>query len=173
MSKKWGKKVNIFNESKKRHLSFKEENSKDNNFLYSLYTSTREVELSMTNLSEVEKKKFLKSQFELKERDYKSKFENGNFLIIYKKKNPIGRVVFNIDKTLHIVDIALIKKERSKGYGNLIFKDFFNYAKELQKYTTLSVAKDNFLAMKLYQRLGFIVTNQEGFYYQMIRKNDE
>lgn len=150
-----------------KNLAFVPQKSSDREFLLSLYRSTREDELSMTSLSEAQKRVFIKQQFEAKELDYGLKYKEGEFLIIYKKKKPIGRVVYKIDESLRLIDIALVKKSRSQGYGRAILDTLISFANSNNRKFELSVARDNIRALKLYQKIGLSVTGQYSYYYTM------
>lgn len=151
----------------KKNLIFKSETKEKKDFLFSLYISTREDELSVTSMSEREKKLFLQQQFEAKEKDYSSKFQKANFLIIKRKKKDIGRLVYSVNDKVHLIDIAFIKKARSQGFGREVIDALITYAKEKNKNFELSVAIDNTQALKLYKNLGLRVVRQNGYYLDM------
>jgi len=151
----------------RKNLTFKKQTKEDNNFLFLLYSSTREDELNMTTMNPRQKNVFLREQFDAKSLDYAKKFDDAEFLIVYKKKKAIGRVVYKIDSSVHLIDIAFVKKSRSGGYGGSILEQLLLKAKELKKVFELSVAVDNQRAIRLYQKLGLKVVNQHGYYYSM------
>lgn len=150
-----------------KNLVFKYQNANDKGFLFSLYSSIREDELNMTLMKEIEKKTFLQQQFDAKEFDYSTRYDDAEFLIIYRKKKAIGRVVYRITEKVHLVDIAFVKKFRSLGFGKEVLNVLISHAKQNNKPFELSVAKDNIKALKLYQNLGFMITNQQRYYYSM------
>ena len=155
-----------------KNLEFIDETKAHNNFLYSLYASNREDELNMSPMSNLEKKLFLEQQFELRQKDYHSKYGDAEFLIIRRKKKDIGRLVYRIKDKLYLIDIALVKKSRSSGFGKEILNSFISFAKENKKSFQLSVAMDNQKAIKLYQNMGLKMCGQNGYYYTMEIKND-
>jgi len=150
-----------------KNLIFKTQAKEDHKFLLSLYGSTREDELNMTTMSELEKKNFVAQQFKARELDYAKMFEDAKFLVVYKKKKAIGRIVYENGDTLHLIDIAFIKKFRSSGYGSCILEQLLLKAKELKKVFELSVVVDNQRAINLYKKFGLKVVNQQGYYYTM------
>lgn len=150
-----------------KNISLRKENLKDKSFLLSLYGSTREDELSATTMTPVQKRDFILQQFELKEKDYRSKFQDAEFLIINRKKKDIGRVVYRVEKKAHLIDIALIKKSRSLGFGREIINTLISHAKQNDKVFELNVAIDNLRALRLYQNLGLKIVSQNGYYYTM------
>ncbi len=156
----------IFNNIGK-NLVFKNQSIKDNKFLFSLYASTREDELNRSPMSEIEKTTFLKQQFKAKQNDYNAKYTDANFLIIYRKKKAIGRVVYNTTEVVHLIDIAFVKKSRSLGFGKEILNSLMSYSKKNNKKFELSVDIDNIRALNLYKKLGLQITVQNGYYYSM------
>ena len=156
-----------------KNLIFKLQTKSDRDFLLSLYSSTREDELSMTTMTVLEKRRFLKEQFELKELDYSKKFSDAKFLIVYRKKSPIGRVVYNIGDDVHLIDIAFLKKNRGRGFGTLLIGALMENAQDSKKLFRLSVATHNMRAIKLYQKLGVEITKEENGYLTMSRRCDE
>ena len=156
-----------------KNLILKKQIADDKDFLLSLYSSTREDELKMTTLTPLEKKRFLKQQFELRELDYSKKFSDAQFLIIYRKKSPIGRMVYNISDVVHLIDIAFVKKSRSRGFGSLLIEHLIQSADDLRKLFRLSVATHNMRAITLYQKLGVEITAEENGYFTMSRRCDE
>jgi ribosomal protein S18 acetylase RimI-like enzyme len=137
-----------------KNLILKKQTADDRDFLLSLYSSTKEDELNMTTMRPLEKKRFLKQQFELRALDYSKKFSDAGFLIIYRKKSPIGRIVYSIGADIHLIDIAFAKRSRGRGFGSLLIGHLIQSADDLKKLFRLSVATDNMRAIKLYQKLG-------------------
>lgn len=154
-------------QSLKKPFSFELEQTSHRDFLLALYSMGREFEMQFAPMDEKEKRAFLLSQFNLRHSDYQKNYPDAHFLIIKKKQKPIGRLVFNLSDSVHIIDISIIKKEQNKGLGSTILNDLIDYANLNAQTTALSVAMDNVRAFKLYQKLGFVVKSQEGFYYRL------
>ncbi len=151
-----------------KNISFKEESSKDKEFLLSLYASTREEELSYTTMSQIEKKIFINMQFDLKQSYYKKNYKDAEFLILKRKKQDIGRIVVDErEDHIHLVDIAIIKKMRSKGLGSFILKQLIENTNSKNKLFTLSVSLDNYKAISLYKKLGLHIVKTQNHYHQM------
>lgn len=150
-----------------KNLAFQEESNKDEAFLLSLYASTREDELIMTTMNQLEKKNFIKQQFDLRQKEYKKKFSDAKFLIIKRKKQSIGRVIYDFEDKVHLIDIALIKKARLGGLGTKIINSLISNANKQNKIFKLSVCMDNPRALKLYKRLGLKIVDTKGYYHFM------
>ena len=152
-----------------KSLILKKQTADNKDFLLSLYSSAREDELNMTTMTLLEKRRFLKQQFELRELDYSKKFSDAQFLIIYRKKSPIGRMVYNISDVVHLIDIAFVKRSRSRGFGSLLIEHLIQSAEDSKKLFRLSVATHNMRAIKLYQKLGVEIKKEKNGYFTMYR----
>lgn len=150
-----------------RNITFKEEDKSHEDFLFSLYSSTREDEFLFSDMSDIEKKKFLRQQFQAKESHYKKEFNDAQFLIMYKKKKAIGRYIYRRNEFMHLIDIALIKKQRGMGYGSKMTMYMTNKAKNEGLPVMFNVELRNTRALKLYQKLGFKVVSQKEHFCRM------
>ena len=65
---------------------------KDNLFIETVYRSTREDELSLTNWPEQQKKAFIIMQSMAQLAEYKKNYPGAAFQIIIYKKQPAGRL---------------------------------------------------------------------------------
>lgn len=66
----------------------------------------------------------------------------------------------------HIMNIAILKKERSKGNGSIMLEDLIRIARENgAKEISLEVSTKNLNAIKLYEKFGFkIISTRENYY---------
>lgn len=66
----------------------------------------------------------------------------------------------------HIMNIAILKKERSKGNGSIMLEDLIRIARENgAKEISLEVSTKNLNAIKLYEKYGFkIISTRENYY---------
>jgi ribosomal protein S18 acetylase RimI-like enzyme len=134
-------------------------------FLRALYATRRASELERMGWSESQKKSFCDMQFDAQERYYAASFETAFSGILRREDVPIGRlyVDFNDVNALNLIDIALVPEERGRRLGEAILSWLLELARANHRPVTLQVAFDN-PARRLYERLGFTVT-QEGFPY--------
>lgn len=136
-------------------------------FLSQLYASTRADEMAMVPWSEEEKAAFLQMQFNAQHSYYQQQFNDADFLIIYKNEESIGRVyVERRADEIRLIDIALKPEQRGLGLGTLLLEELLNEAKESQLPVRIHVEQFN-PALKLYQRLGFKQTEDQGVYFLM------
>jgi ribosomal protein S18 acetylase RimI-like enzyme len=145
------------------------ESETDLEFLYSVYVSTREEEMTLTGWNEKQIEEFLRMQFNLQHRQYRQNYENAAFDIILYHNNPVGRLYVDRRRDdIRIVDIALLKKFRRKKIGSKIMRELIAEADEKDVNLSLHVEHNN-PALGLYHRLGFEQKELKGIYYFMVR----
>ena len=89
-------------------------------------------------------------------------------LIVERAGDAIGRLLLeNEANSLMVVDISLIPAIRGSGIGGAILSDVLQHASREGKNVELSVLSMN-PALRLYQRLGFSITDRIDPYLRMI-----
>lgn len=147
-------------------------NPDDEPFLYELYCSTREEEMAAWGLDELQKKAFLELQFTARRRHYDIAFSGADHRIILCDDLPIGRMlVYRSELELRLVDIALLPEFRNGGIGASLIQALLEEAKSTGRPVTLHVDKFS-RAARLYDRLGFSVTDDTGGSYKMEWQHD-
>ncbi len=150
-----------------QNITFRFITREDKNFLRSLYASTREEELALTDWDDLQKEAFIGMQFEAQHSFYHEQFPNAEFQLILLDKEPIGRLY--IDKRedeFRIIDIALLKEYRNKGIGSTLLKDILSRSSLASLPVRIHVEQFN-PALTLYNRLGFHRIEENGVYYLM------
>jgi len=138
-------------------------------FLKKLYRTTREKELKLTNWNEEQKKSFVEFQFNAQHSHYSTTYNNMDFKIILRHKNPIGRLyLWETENQIRIVDITLLPEFTGKGIGTRILNTLIKQSEQSGKKLNLHVEYYN-PALRLYQRLGFKKTDNKGGYFYMER----
>ena len=66
-----------------------------------------------------------------------------------------------VDDLTPELSIAVVSECRGKGVGTLLLTELFEYVRGRYKAVSLSVSEDN-PALRLYERLGFEIVDQEG-----------
>jgi len=141
--------------------------SADEGFLFLLYTSTRADEIAAWGWDETQQTVFLEQQFSARESQYRSIYPDALHQIILMGNEPIGRILTSVGATeICLVDIAILPNRRGAGIGARLIRDLLLRAKTLGKAVVLSVTRDN-RAAGLYERLGFVVTADDGVYLGM------
>jgi ribosomal protein S18 acetylase RimI-like enzyme len=149
-------------------LALRPETAADVPFLFQLYVSTRWDELaSLTDWSEAQKIGFLESQFTAQRDHYLKYYANSSFDIIEQHGVPAGRLyVDRQERTLLIVDVALLPQWRGRGIGTALIEALFAEARGVGKEVSISVEKFN-PAQRLYRRLGFREYAEDDVYWFM------
>ncbi len=143
----------------------------DNALLLHIYASTRvqDTEL-MQHLGTSHKEVFLQQQFNAQHVYYQNNYKGGNFYVIVKNANPVGRLYLHEqygDGSVRIIDITILPEWRNKGIGEGLLRDVMKLAQQIGKPVTFHVEKLN-RAIYLYKRLGFeIVSEVNSVYYLM------
>jgi ribosomal protein S18 acetylase RimI-like enzyme len=139
----------------------------DLEFLYEVYASTREAELTAVDWSHQEKENFLRMQFDLQHKQWIQFYDQAAFEIILIDGNPAGRLyVDRREKEIRIIDIALLTEFRRQGIGSRIMKALIAEADQVNLPLSLHVEMYN-PAMGLYQKLGFKKIQEVGVYFLM------
>ena len=137
-------------------------------FLRQLYASTRWEELAVaTEWSDAQKIAFLDSQFDLQRFHYLNHYAHSSFDVIEQHGAPAGRLYLDRQqRTLLIVDIALLPQWRNRGVGTALIEAVFAEARLAGKEVSISVEKFN-PAQRLYHRLGFRPYAEDDVYWFM------
>jgi ribosomal protein S18 acetylase RimI-like enzyme len=140
----------------------------DQDFLAALYASTRAEELAVTGWPEDFKASFCAQQFAAQTVHYQAHYREASFCVIEREGTPIGRlIVWRSPASLHVIDISLLPAARGQGIGSRLLADLLAEASEAGKQVSLCVDKMN-RAGRLYERLGFEITADEGVSWRMV-----
>jgi len=141
--------------------------SEDEPFLFRVYASTREEELSVVPWSEAQKAAFLQMQFQAQHAFYAENYTRAQFDVILLDDVPAGRLyVDRREHEIRIVDIALLPDYRRQGIGTLLLQEILTEGTSRGVPVTIHVEMNN-PALRLYQRLGFRHVADHGLYYLM------
>ena len=142
---------------------------KDDSFIETVYCSTREDELKITNWTELQKRSFIIMQSMAQLAEYKTKFPGAAYRVINYNKQDAGRFyTWENDNEIRLIDITLLPKFRGKGIGTSLLQDLIKKSEKVQKKISLHVDPVN-PALQLYLRLGFIYIKNNGLHYYMER----
>lgn len=139
----------------------------DRIFSRQVYAGTRLEEMAMLDWSADQKEAFLRMQFETQERSYRLQFPQASYEVILLEGVPAGRLI--TDRTpeeLHIIDIALLPAFRGNGTGGGLIRRLQAEAARNGQTVRLYVETFN-PTMRLYERLGFVKTADQGVYSEM------
>lgn len=137
--------------------------SGDEEFLFSVYASTRLEEMDLVDWGPTQKEAFLRMQFHAQRQQYQFAYPDANHQIIEFNGAPAGQWI--VDRSANetcLVDIALLPEFRHLGLGSSLVRSLQAEGKKI----TLHVIRSN-PAVNLYQRLDFIFVGEEAFYSRM------
>jgi len=140
----------------------------DNEFLLSVYGSTRADELAQVEWPEGQKEMFLRWQFDLQRREYDTRFPDGEYCVIVIDQQPAGRIWVGADnEQIRLLDIALLPQFQNRGVGTVLLKRVMARAEQEGKALRHMVFVLNNDADRFYERLGFKQIEEFGAYKHM------
>ena len=152
-----------------RTVSLRPITAEDEEFLYHVYSSTREEELVAVGWDESERETFLRMQFSAQHTFYMDRFKQAAYDVIMLDGEPVGRLyVDRRDDEIRIIDIALLTEHRRKGIGSRLLKAILAEADTAGLPVRIHVERYN-PALSLYHRLGFSEIGDQGVYYLLER----
>lgn len=106
---------------------------------------------------------FLDQQFHFQTVHYAREYADADWLIVLKDDAPIGRlIVARAPEEWLLIDIALLPSWRRQGIGTGLLRCLMDAARAAGAPTLQLTVDTNNPAQRLYQRLGFAVTD-DGF----------
>jgi GNAT superfamily N-acetyltransferase len=145
----------------------------DDEFLLSVYLSTRAEELAQAEWQEGQKEAFVKWQFEMQRREYDVRFPDAEYYVILIDNVRAGRFwIGSDDQQIRLLDIAILPEFQNRGAGTVLIRRLIDYAAATQKYLRHMVFVLNNDAHRFYERLGFAVIEDLGAYKHMEWKSE-
>jgi len=89
--------------------------------------------------------------------------------IVIVEEAPAGRLI--IDETgeqIKVIDVALLPEYRGQGIGTSLLRGVVAQADRMGRAIALHVEKQS-RAVRLYERLGFLISGESGLYFEMLR----
>lgn len=133
-------------------------------WLRDLYATTRAEEMAPVPWPEIAKRAFLDQQFALQHQHYLAHYADTDFLAIEQAGHgPVGRYYLQrAESAFLIVDVCLFPELRGSGTGSALIRQSQHEAAALGRGMHLHVMRSNPGAKRLYERLGFVVTDDSG-----------
>ncbi len=142
----------------------------DQDFLFKLYASTRQQEVSAWGWSVAQQEAFLRMQFNAQQRSYEMAYEGAEHQIVVLDGATIGRImVLREPEAALLVDISLLPEYRGHGIGGGLIRNLIEQCDKDKVAVRLQVLKTN-PAARLYERLGFRKTGEDELYFQMEKR---
>jgi len=144
----------------------------DRDFLFAIYASTRDEELSRSGWDDKQKQAFLEMQFKAQSQHYCICYPEADSVIISLHEHPIGRLLVDRQGAdITLVDIALLPEYRNRGIGTSLIQALLDEANTAHRSVKLHMLRWS-KAARLYERLGFEVIGGDGVYFEMKRVPD-
>ena len=156
-----------------RSITLRSSMPEDQEFLFAVYASTRDDELSLWGWSDNQKRGFLEMQFRAQSQQYSLCYPLADSSVILLDDHPVGHLL--VDRKgpdITLVDIALLPEYRNRSIGTTLIQSLLKEATGAQKNVALHVLRGS-AAARLYERLGFIMVNEDGVYLEMKRTPGE
>lgn len=151
-------------------LTLRRITQEDEGFLYRVYYSTREDELSRVPWTDEQKDAFVRMQFYAQHTYYMDQYRSAAYDIVQQDEVPVGRLyVDRRETTIRIIDIAILPEFRNRGIGSLILNWLIAESERTRVPISIHVEKFN-RALAWYQRLGFRQIEDQGVYLLMERQ---
>jgi GNAT superfamily N-acetyltransferase len=139
----------------------------DTAFLLRLYASTRAEERALTGWDEASWAAFVHMQFEAQDRSYRAHFPHASHQVIECDGRPVGRLwVARSATDIRILDVALLPCHRARNIGGQCLLGVLAEAQAAGLPVRLHVEQFN-PARRLYERLGFVPTADQGLHCAM------
>jgi ribosomal protein S18 acetylase RimI-like enzyme len=138
----------------------------DDDFLLSVYASTRAQEMAMVPWTPAQKDAFLRMQFTAQKQHYAAEFPHADHDIICVQGSPVGRIYLDRGEkdgaTFQILDITVLPEHRNHGAGTHLLKQIMEEAAQSGKSVSINVENFN-PSLRLFERLGFQRASENGF----------
>jgi ribosomal protein S18 acetylase RimI-like enzyme len=141
----------------------------DDEFLISVYASTRMPELSGLGWPEAQLDAFIRMQFDAQTRHYGAAFPGATHSVIAVGGAPAGRLIVDrADAELRIVDISLLPQFRRAGVGTALVRELLEEAdaRGLPLRCHVAVGND---ALAFWERFGLRARDHDDAYVAMER----
>lgn len=139
----------------------------DEALLLEIYSSTRLDEMALVPWDAATKDAFLRSQFSAQRNHYLKYFPHATHDMILVDEQPVGRLyVDRGQEEIHILDVILLPQRREHGIGTQILLDLMKEAEHKNQSCSIYVESFN-RSLGLFQRLGFVKTDESGVSWLM------
>lgn len=130
----------------------------DQDLLLRIYASTRADEMAVVPWTDEQKHEFVTMQFRAQRADYESRFPDSEHSIIVADGRDVGRVwIDRRSDEIRLLDIAILAEHRNRGLGQVMLERLQAEAEAAGSALRHSVYNTNDDALRLYERMGFVV----------------
>lgn len=151
--------------SQEKEISLRPVEQADDEFLLSVYASTRADEVARVPWTSEQKDAFVRMQFEAQRRHYAAQYPKATHQIICLEGTPVGRLYLSRGRDgFHILDITVLPQFRNAGTGSFLIRELLDEAGKAGKPVTIYVETFN-PSLRLFSRLGFQKVEEAGFQF--------
>jgi len=148
-------------------LTLRQETREDRDWLLDLYADCRREELEATGIPELLRRPFIEQQFQLRQAAYRTAFHDAEWSIVCVDEQCAGRLILHRTSCeWRIVDLALRPEYRGRQLGTRLLRGLQDEAAQAGRPLRLQALPEN-PAVRLYRRLGFVVTGEDNLRLQM------
>ncbi len=148
-------------------VSLRPSAASDEEFLLSVYASTRLDEMALVPWTQEQKAAFVQMQFRAQRQSYLTQYPQAQYYTIEQGSQRIGRMIVDRSRpTILLMDITLLPEYRNAGIGTALLRELQDEAMQGGRELRLHVETFN-PALRLYQRLGFQCISESGIYLEM------
>jgi RimJ/RimL family protein N-acetyltransferase len=135
----------------------------DEDFLLSVYGSSRADELAQVPWTTEQKDAFVRMQFSAQNRHYAGEYPRATHDMICLDGASVGRVYLDRSgQNFHLLDITILSQHRGRGIGSFILRRVIDEAALAGKPVTIYIENFN-RSLSLFKRLGFQQVEEDGF----------
>lgn len=150
-------------------ISLRGSTAEDQEFLFSLYASTRRGEMAALGWGVQQQDAFLRMQFNAQRLWYQQAYEDAENCIVMLGEQCAGRwIVLRGKSEIMLVDITLLPEFQKRGLGTELLRKLIRESEDVSLPLRLQVARNN-PARRLYERLGFVAGEEDQMYCHMER----
>ena len=136
----------------------------DEEFLFSVYASSRAEEMARVPWNAEQKAAFLRMQFTAQTQHYAAEHPEAAHEIICAAGTPVGRIYLDqSSEAAHILDITVLSEHRNGGIGSFVLRQVMDEAARAGKPVTIYIENFN-PSRRLFSRLGFEQVEEKGFH---------
>ncbi|HEX8637343.1 MAG TPA: GNAT family N-acetyltransferase [Pyrinomonadaceae bacterium] len=152
----------------KARLSLRPASASDARILTTIYVESRREELAPLGWSDEQLTAFCRMQFVLQTQAYQMQFPGALGYVVEMGGRAIGRLLVNHgEREIRLVDIAFLPEFRNLGAGTILIENLQREAETTGKMLELRVLTTNAAAVRLYERLGFVVAENNQTHLSM------
>ncbi len=153
-------------------FALRERTDADHAFVQALYFSSRE-DLRQAIPDATLLQQLMAMQQNAQEAGFRQRFPLARQLVLLQSGQAIGRAVVDASPAgLHLVDIAVLPQARRSGAATAVLSALKAHALAHGLPVSLAVSHTNPAARRLYEKLGFTTTSQDGMLAQMVWHGD-